>query len=133
MHRVPATNGGINSFRLLAMGFSEFEQKAVTKALDAFLKRRKPPAHIRPNLDIRYHLSGQSIQIVEVRPHWREADRIMETPVAKLTYVRSRALWKIYWMRQDLKWHSYEPVAQVGTIEKALAVVDEDRYGCFFG
>jgi hypothetical protein len=32
-----------------------------------------------------------------------------------------------------LKWHSYEPVSEVSTIEKFLAVVKEDEYSCFFG
>ena len=115
------------------MAFTNLEQKAVEKALDGFLKRRRPPVQIRSKLDIQYHLSGQSIEIVEVRPDWRDSGEVTETPVAKLTYVRSKALWKIYWMRKDLRWHSYEPVSQVGTIEKALAVVDEDKYCCFFG
>jgi hypothetical protein len=57
----------------------------------------------------------------------------MENPIAKATYVKSTALWKVYWQRADLKWHSYEPTPQVGSIEKFLAVVDEDRYACFFG
>lgn len=115
------------------MAFTEFDKKAIEKALDQFLKRRRPPSHIRSEVDIQSRLSGQSIEIVEVRPDWRESGEFTEMPVAKLTYVRSKALWKIYWMRRDLRWHAYEPVPQVGTIEKALGVVDEDRYCCFFG
>ena len=57
----------------------------------------------------------------------------MEEAIAKATYVRTRDLWKIFWMRADLKWHGYEPVPTVGSIDKFLAVVNEDRYGCFFG
>jgi hypothetical protein len=115
------------------MAFTELEQKAVEKALEGFLKSRRPPAEIRSQLDIQYHISGQSVEIVEVRPHWRATGEVIETPAAKLTYVRSKAAWKIYWMRKDLKWHGYEPTPQVGTIEQALGVVNEDKYGCFFG
>jgi len=115
------------------MAFTEIEKKAVEKALDGFLKKRRPPAHIRSELDIQYRLSGQSIEIVEVRPDWRDPEEVTEIPIAKITYVRSKALWKIYWMRKDLRWHAYEPASQVGTIENALGVVDEDKYCCFFG
>ncbi|WP_404418320.1 DUF3024 domain-containing protein [Marinospirillum sp.] len=115
------------------MALTELEHKAVERALEDFLKRRRPPVHMRSELDVEYHLSGQSIEILEVRPDWRKPGEVTKTPVAKLTYVRTKGLWKIYWMRQDLRWHAYDPVAQVGTIEKALAVVDEDRNCCFFG
>jgi hypothetical protein len=43
------------------------------------------------------------------------------------------ALWKIFLIGADLKWHSYEPLPMVGTIEKFLAAVDEDKSSCFWG
>ncbi len=57
----------------------------------------------------------------------------MEHPIAKATFVRSTALWKIFWMRSDLKWHGYEPLPVVGSIEKFLATVEKDEYACFWG
>ena len=57
----------------------------------------------------------------------------MEIPIAKSTYVRARDVWKIYWWRSDMKWHPYDPDAEVDSIEAFLAVVDRDEYGCFFG
>jgi hypothetical protein len=47
--------------------------------------------------------------------------------------VRTRNHWKIYWKRQDLKWHGYEPQLEVRTLDDFLRVVDTDEYGCFFG
>jgi hypothetical protein len=35
-------------------------------------------------------------------------------------------LWKIYWQRQDLKWHSYTPAQTVKYFEEFLSTVDED-------
>jgi hypothetical protein len=57
----------------------------------------------------------------------------MEHPVAKTTYVRSRGVWRVFWMRRDLKWHRYEPAPEVKTIEAFCALVSEDAYACFFG
>ena len=101
--------------------------------MDKYLERRRPPAHIRPKLDIGYRVNGQSVEIFEIRPVWNDASKKMELPVAKSTFIKARGVWKIYWMRKDLKWHSYEPVATVGTVDKFLRVVEEDRYGCFWG
>ena len=53
--------------------------------------------------------------------------------MAKATYVRSQNIWKVYWQRADLKWHSYDPDPEVDSIEDFLSVVDADKYACFFG
>ncbi|HKL26212.1 MAG TPA: DUF3024 domain-containing protein [Desulfuromonadales bacterium] len=57
----------------------------------------------------------------------------MESPVAKATYVKIRKIWKIYWMRADLKWHGYQPDPVVQSIEEFLEIVERDEYGCFYG
>ena len=77
--------------------------------------------------------AGQSIEVVEVRPHWQDPDKNIELPVAKTTFVKSRKVWKVYWMRQDLKWHSYEPDPEVDSLEDFLAVLETDEFCCFWG
>ena len=57
----------------------------------------------------------------------------MEHPVAKATFVRTKNRWHVFWMRQDLKWHGYEPNLEVHSLEAFLNVVDRDEYCCFFG
>lgn len=47
--------------------------------------------------------------------------------------MRSRDVWKIFWQRRDLKWHGYDPVPTVGSVDKFLEVVDRDQYCCFWG
>ena len=116
------------------MALSEIERARVDRAAELFLKKRRPPTHIRAKLDIACRLKGQSIQIVEVRPKWRGLPgEFMEHGAAKATFVRSRGVWRIYWLRKDLKWHSYEPVPEVRTIADFFSVVHEDAYCCFFG
>jgi hypothetical protein len=115
------------------MARSEFELKKVKKAMSRFMEKRRPPPHIRPELNLGYRLSGQSIEIFEIRPMWNNPKEKMEHPVAKATYVKTRAVWKVYWMRADLKWHSYSPVPTVSNIEKFLKLVENDKHACFFG
>lgn len=116
------------------MSFSEFETRRLEKVVGAFIDERRPPAHIRAELDLAFRINGQSVEIFEIRPCWRgEPGETMEQPVAKATYVKGRESWKVLWMRADLKWHGYEPVPEVGSIETFLAVVAKDEYGCFFG
>lgn len=115
------------------MTFHDLELKKIENALAVFLAKKRPPAHIRPELDYGYKLSGQSVELVEIRPQWDDKSKIHHYPFAKATFVKTQNLWKVYWRRADLKWHGYEPVPTVPSIEKFLAVVDADKYACFFG
>lgn len=116
------------------MPLSEFEVARVKKALDAFMQARRPPPHIRPKLDLGFRISGQSVEIFEIRPPWRgPPQERRESPVAKATYVRSRNVWRVFWQRRDLKWHRYEPASEVRSIEDFASLVAEDRHACFFG
>jgi hypothetical protein len=72
---------------------TEFETKKAEKAVLAFLAKRRPPPHIRPQLDIGYRISGQSVELFEIRPRWDRSDEKMEHAVAKATYVKSKEAW----------------------------------------
>ena len=64
---------------------------------------------------------------------WRNPDAKQEHGIAKATYVRTRDVWKLLWLRQDLKWHVYEPHPTAATIDEFFAVVEKDEFHCFFG
>ena len=115
------------------MALSEFEIKRVEKAVAGFMDRQRPPPHIRPQLDLGYRIAGQSLELFEVRPAWNKPSETIEHPVAKATYVKRTDCWKVYWQRADLKWHRYDPDAEVDSVEAFLAVVEADQCACFFG
>lgn len=116
------------------MALSDIELARVKKVVGAFIERRRPPVHLRPELDLLFRVSGQSVTIFEVRPVWRgRPGEKLEHGAAKATYVRSTNHWKVFWLRRDLKWHGYEPAPYVATIEDFVVLVDEDANACFFG
>jgi hypothetical protein len=115
------------------MPVSEFETKQWEKVVGAFLDRRRPPPHLRDQLDLGFRVHGQSVEIFETRPYWLDPTETIENPVAKATYVKSSRIWKVYWQRADLKWHRYDPNPEVATLQAFLDVVDKDQYACFFG
>jgi hypothetical protein len=105
----------------------------VIETLENFLDKRRPPEEMRSQLDLSYKIENQSVTIYEIRPGWDKPNEIIETPVAKITWVKARELWKLFWMRGDLKWHSYKPKPTVKTMLEFVKTVDEDKYGCFWG
>ena len=115
------------------MAFSSSEKNEIEKLMDDFLKRRRPPEDMRDKLDLSYRIKNQSIEIFELRPQFIRPEKIMEDPVAKITFVRKQNVWKVYWMMSDLKWHSFEHQPQTDTLAGALQIIDEDETGAFWG
>jgi hypothetical protein len=100
---------------------------------DSFWSRRRPDPSMRDRIREGQRISGYTIELFYVRPAYLRPGELTESPIAKLQFVRSRDIWKIFWKRADLKWHGYEPCPQVPTLADALRVLDEDAYCCFFG
>jgi len=115
------------------MAISEFEIKRCQAELEKFMTKHRPPADIRSEVDLGYKIENQSVEIFEIRPQWNNPDKIIEEAIAKATYVKNQKLWKVYWQRADMKWHSYEPKPSVKMIEDFLVLVEEDQHACFFG
>jgi len=113
--------------------FGEIIQTQIDQAGEAFLKKNRPEPEIREELDIAYRTEGLNLFIVEIRPVWNNPSEKMEQPVAKATFVKSKGIWKVFWMRADLKWHAYPDQPQVKTVEEFFELVDKDELHCFFG
>ena len=119
--------------KLLHMAISEFEIKRIEKLVGQFVESKRPASHIRKELDFSFRISGQSFEIYEIRPQWNDSSKKVESPIAKATYVKSKKVWKLFWMRADMKWHSYKPFPVSDYLEKILEVVEQDAHGCFWG
>lgn len=115
------------------MAFTQEERVQHQKRMDTFIEKRRPPEHLRDQVDLSYRIEEQSIVIVEIRPRWNDPQSIIELPIAKTTWVRSRKVWKIYWQRADLKWHLYPPLPEVDSLQEFINEVDADSNHCFFG
>ena len=106
----------------------------VQRAMDALMQQRRHPPHVRQKLDLGFRVTGQSVEIFEIRPAWRgPADVKHESALAKATFVRTQGVWRVFWQRRDLKWHGYEPRPEVNSIDEFASLVAEDAHACFFG
>lgn len=112
---------------------NDIERKRIEKAVATFVAKRRPPVHLRDQVDLSFRFDGRSVEIFEIRPRWDDPAERVEEAVGKARYLKSRDMWLVYWQRADLKWHKYKPVPEVSTIDAFLRLVDEDDYACFFG
>lgn len=115
------------------MAFSELEIARHKKVFATFRETYGPKPEIRSKVDWGCRIEGQSVELYEIRPRWDDPTQKTHTPIAKAAFVKSTALWKIYWMRASGKWNSYSTRPEVGTLEKFFQIVHEDADCCFFG
>jgi len=115
------------------MALSEFELKLSEKLVAEFVESRRPPPHLRAQVDLAFRIYGQSIELFEIRPHFREKGLMIEQAIAKATFNRSKLVWKVFWKRADDKWHGYQPCPEVASVAKFLDLIQKDDHGCFFG
>ncbi len=115
------------------MAFTEEEWAEFEPQLETFIEQQRPREEIRDQVDLGYKVEDQSVIIHEIRPQWDNPDKKMEPPVAKATWVRSRELWKIYWLRANLEWDSYDPKPEVGSLKLFLEEVRKDPHHAFWG
>jgi hypothetical protein len=71
------------------MTFSEFEIKRCEKLVAEFISKRRPPPHIRAQLDLAFRISGQSIEIFVVRPDWKDKSKTVEQPLPRRPTTRA--------------------------------------------
>jgi hypothetical protein len=65
------------------VALAEIELARVYIAMDSFMQRHRPPAHIRPSGDLAFRITGQSVEIFETRPAWHgPVNEKHESPVA---------------------------------------------------
>jgi hypothetical protein len=114
------------------MAFRENELAAVEKSLYAFLQRKRPPEHIRSKVDIGFKISGQSIELIEIRPRWDKPSVYEQHSFARTTFIRTQNIWKLFWLRANMKWHPYTP-RLFTSLDDVLTAIEQDEYGCFFG
>lgn len=115
------------------MALTEIETARAKKIVGDYIERHRPPPGLREQLDLSYRISGQSVEIFEIRPVWQRPQEKMECAIAKATFLIRQGIWKVYWQRADLKWHRYDPVPEVAGLADFLSVVEEDPHGCFWG
>ncbi len=115
------------------MAFTKEELEQYREIVNAYVEKRRPPMHLRNQVDISFSIKNQSIEIFEIRSRFDDPLKIVEIPIAKTTWVKTQKVWRIFWQRADLRWHRYDPVPEVKTLEEFIDVVEADEYACFYG
>jgi hypothetical protein len=99
----------------------------------SFIEAKRPPADIRPKLDLGFTYEKGVFLLHETRPHPIHKTKYVDYPFAKLRWIQTQHMWKLYWKRASGAWDLYEHNIEDADIHELLTVIDDDSYGCFFG
>jgi len=114
------------------MAFSELELELIDKEVGGLCREMNVP-EFKNELSIIYRVVKQDVYIFEKRPAYQRPNEYVETPAAKLKYVKAKNEWQLFWMRGDLKWYRYNPKKKTVKISGLVAEIKSDPYGCFWG
>ena len=114
------------------MAFTDIDIQRIKKIVGGLCSKRTPE-HLKDQLRFEYEIEKQSVIINEVRPVWNNPNEFMKLPMAKITFIKSQKLWKLYWKRASGKWYKYKPKESDPELNSLVQEIDEDTYGCFFG
>lgn len=116
------------------MAFTQEELKQWEPKIATFVEDERPPEKVRSQVDLDYSIDtdDQSIEIFEIRSSPFKNGKT-KLPIAKTKWIRSQRVWKVYWQRADLKWHKYDSLPEVKTLEKFIEEIKEDPQACFWG
>ena len=114
------------------MAFNDLELKKIDRLIGNDFRNRVPPEH-RDKLRYEVRVENHNVLLCEVRPRWDKPDEWFALEFAKLRYIRSQGIWKLYWKRASGKWELYEPKGQSKSLKILVEAIKQDQFGCFFG
>ena len=114
------------------MAFTDLDLHKIKKAVGGLCEKRTP-SHLKDKLRYEYEIEKQNVVIYEIRPAFMKEGEFTKMPMAKLTYVSSRKIWKLFWKRASGKWEKYKPEEEASELYTLIQEIDQDAYGCFFG
>jgi hypothetical protein len=114
------------------VAFDELELKRIERAVGELCRRCSPPQHA-DGLRTVYEVESHSVTAHEERSPWDGVGEWTRRGIARLRFSSARREWRLYWRRQDLRWHRYDPDEMPADLDSLVAMVEADKYGAFFG
>ncbi|QQQ02909.1 DUF3024 domain-containing protein [Lysobacter enzymogenes] len=111
---------------------NDIERRHALNVIERLLKPRHSP-HVKSGGTAMCRVSGQAIEVYSARPAYDDPDEIIEIPVAKFRYVRTRRVWQLFWLRASGKWQGYAPMLEAEGLPGLVEEVWRDPFCCFWG
>jgi hypothetical protein len=115
-----------------AMPIPELELHRVEKLLAEYCERRVPP-HARDSVLLDIIIRGDTITLVERRPHFRDKSRSTTSNIARFVYDGNGTGWRLECRDGKGRWHPYPRVETTRRFEDLIEEVNADPAAVFWG
>jgi hypothetical protein len=88
--------------------------------------------HARRQVKMGFSIRGNSITLIEERPHWQKPDLWIKSPIAQFRYDPNNGKWTLYCADRNSRWHDYQ-LKPERDIRVLLREVDADPTQIFWG
>lgn len=97
--------------------------------------RGRVPEDMRNRVRVECEVAGRDVTIVERHPPWapQAGPNWSTNPVARLRYLTSRGVWRLYWPGSDERWHEYSDLPFARDVRDLLEEIDRDPTALFWG
>lgn len=112
--------------------FNDIERERAERTVSKLLTLRHAP-HVKSGGVVVCRIRGQSIEIVSERTLSEPSTVSVVIPIAKFRFVRTAAVWQLFWSRANGKWQGYQPLHQAEDLSVLVDEVWEDPNYCFWG
>jgi hypothetical protein len=109
------------------MPFSSLETLEIIEAFENFLDPKRPAENLREEIDLDYRIEDSEIIIYEMRPRWHAGKELSEFPIVKISFIKSKNQWRVFWMKSDRKWHASHRYPYVNSVKEFLELIGIHR------
>ena len=115
------------------MALLEIKRAEAERDLKKYCAERVP-AEYRDQIRYTYKIRGNDIALIEERPPWDGVGiEWTKLSIARFRYEPECNGWSVSWQRANGRWLYCEWIGETARFSEALAEVERDVYGTFFG
>lgn len=112
------------------MALLEIKRAEAERDLRKWCSERK----FRDQIRYTYRFRGNDVTLIEERPPWDGRDGPWsQLPVARFRYEPETNGWSVSWQRANKRWLACDWIGTTARFSAALAEVERDPHGTFFG
>jgi Protein of unknown function (DUF3024) len=116
------------------MALPELVRRSCDRALQALYDRRVP-TKVRDQVHLEWIFRGNAVTLFERRRPWRgrQGDEWTRSRVARVELDSATRTWRLSWSNSTGRWLPYEGFLETESFAAAVAEIEADPRGAFWG
>jgi len=114
------------------MALPEISRESAQRVLSTYCEQ-KIPMEFRDRLKLAFTFRGHSVTLFEERPAFRKPETWVQHKVAQFRMDKETFEWSLFWADRNGRWLPHTEFGPTRSFEHALAEVERNPNGMFWG